>query len=141
MNNKNKTPKGVGLEVSVQFDAQSVATYDELANSLLECIYEANRSKCTSVFRIDYSECETIYCEIVTDGEKACVSAHDCAWGQPDEHIYYRELQLSSAANLAYCLELIGRFYHKIASSLIAEYDRNGNPITFKREVIWNDEV
>lgn len=139
--NKNEfKSKSYGLEVSVQFDSLSTATFDELSSELLECIYTATRSHCMTMFRIDYSESETILIEIgVDDNNLLSVSMWDVAWGQPDEHFYYRES--SSDVSLSYAQSILGRAYHKIATSLVADYDRNGNPISHNREVEWNVEV
>lgn len=153
--NKNEfKSKSYGLEVSVKFDSSSNATFDELADQLLECIYTATRSHCMTMFRIDYSECETILIEIGCDSNNLLsVSMWDVAWGQPDEHFYYKEtaspLGIPSetpsiqdhCAYLHYSDYLLGRAYHKIATSLVADYDRNGNPISHNREVEWNVEV
>lgn len=131
-----------GLEVCVQFDSRSTATFDELVDELLECFYTATRSHCMTMFRIDYSECETILIEVGCDGNNLLmVSMWDVAWGQPDEHFYYRETPSDKPSMADYCAYILGRAYHKIATSLVADYDRNGNPIEHSREVEWNTEV
>ena len=133
-----------GLEVSVQFDNLSTATFDELARELMECICTATHSHCMTMMRIDYSERETILIEIgVDDNNLLSVSMWDVAWGQPDEHIWYNECSLFAANReiISYCQAILGRAYHKIATSLVADYDRNSNPISHNREVEWNVEV
>lgn len=143
--NKNEfQSKSYGLEVTVQFDSASTATFDELARELMECIFTATSGKCMTMFRIDYSECETILIEIgVDENSLLSVSMWDVAWGQPDEHIWYNECSLFPANReiISYCQAILGRAYHKIATSLVADYDRNGNPINHSREVEWNVEV
>ena len=131
-----------GLEVCVKFDSLSTATFDELVDELLECFYAASRSHCMTMFRIDYSECETILIEIgVDENNLLSVSMWDVAWGAPDENFYYIEVPLDKPSMADHCAYLLGRAYHKIATSLVADYDRNGNPIKHSREVEWNVEV
>ena len=138
--NKNEfQSKSYGLEVTVKFDSLSTATFDELVDELLECFYTATRSHCMTMFRIDYSECETILIETgVDDNNLLSVSMWDVAWGQPDENFYYIEVPLDKPSMADHCAYILGRAYHKIATSLVADYDRNGNPIEHSREVEWN---